>query len=153
MKVFDSYNSLQSSINNGEFRFLPDYGPAGFRCSQCHIVSPLNTSGSGASTGYAVTRDNEFLCYPCADTNQRKSLITGRNGPIYAYVNQNASHVTTWSGGKLGSIVGYGESAAGWAGSTIARFRVRDVHGQWWQGRGAGRGMACTLRPMKEPRA
>jgi hypothetical protein len=29
---------------------------------------------------------------------------------------------------------------------------VQDVHGQWWQGRGAGRGMCCTLRKMKAPK-
>lgn len=151
MRLFETYKDLSKALKNNSFRFLPKYGPASFRCSQCKKEIPLNTGNDSIITGYAVTQTDDFICYACADQNQRADLITSRDGPIYAYVASNGKTVTTWTGGKLGDIVGYGESRAGWHGSTIAYFRVRDIHGQWWQGRGCGRGMACTLRPMKTP--
>ncbi len=151
MKTFGTYADLQTAMANDGFRFKPEHGPAAFRCSQCKDAKPLDMGGS--TPGYARTQSDEFICYACADDNQRASLVTGRDGPIYAYVSGDGRRVTTWTGGTLGDIIGYGESRSGWAGSTVARFRVRDVHGQWWAGRGAGRGIACTLRPMKEPRA
>lgn len=151
MKIFNSYAELRNAIDNDGFRFRPEHGPAGFKCSQCRKIKPLDTGADSFTPGYARTQTDDFICYTCADENQRASLITGRNGPIYAYVSGDGSRVTTWTGGKLGTVIGYGEARSGWHGSTIAYFRVRDVHGQWWSGRGAGRGMACTLRPMRSP--
>ena len=151
MKTFETYADLQTAMANDGFRFKPEHGPAAFRCSQCKVAKPLDMGSF--TPGYALTQSDEFICYACADDNQRASLVTGRDGPIYAYVSSDGRRVTTWTGGTLGDVIEYGESRAGWGGSTIARFRVRDVHGQLWTGRGAGRGIACTLRPMKEPRA
>lgn len=59
MRHFDDYAGLQAALNlpadaPGAFRFLPQFGPASFRCADCgHGM--LNTSGNGG-TGYAIAR-------------------------------------------------------------------------------------------------
>jgi len=152
MKTFKNYAELQAALAlpaeaPGAFRFFPAYGPAAFRCSDCgHAM--LDTSEGALTPGYALTRTNEMICYPCADNRQRAE-IRDAAGPFYAYLACDGKRVTTWTGGTLGDVSSLGVSRSGWHGSEIARFHVRDIHGQWWQGRGAGRGVACTLRRMK----
>lgn len=142
---FADYASLRAALDAGSFRFSPKFAPATFTCSACRKARPLLFS---VGTGYAVTRDNEMICYACADKRQRDDMRVAI-GPFYCYVSGDARGVTTWTGGTLGDVHAYGESRAGWHGGTIARFHVRDIYGRWWQGRGAGKGMACTLRRLK----
>lgn len=120
----------------------------GFLCSACWLQKPVRPD---CGTGYGVNKDGRLVCYDCCTKQERESM-RDRSGPFYAYVSSDGQHVTSWPGGKLGRVYEYAESRSGWAGSKIARFRVLDVHGQWWAGRGAGRGMCCTLRPMKTPK-
>jgi hypothetical protein len=117
-------------------------------CSACRapIIKPENSIG----TGYATRADGSIICYACADAEQRAELLD-RSRPYSAYVSNDAKHVTTWTGGDLGDIYGWAGHRTGFSGSTQYYFRVRDVHGGWWSARGAGKGMYCTLRPMKAP--
>jgi hypothetical protein len=87
----------------------------------------------------------------CIVKRDREEL-RDRSKPFYAYVSSDGRNVTSWPGAALGQVFDYAEHRTGWNRSTQARFRVRDVHGQWWTGRGPGCGMYCTLRPMKAPR-
>lgn len=101
----------------------------------------------GCSRNYA--RDSEGRIFSDEGVNIRERRDLSHVPKVfYCYVS-NARHVGGWKGNVLGTISNYTESRSGWNGGTIARFQVRDVHGQWWAGRGAGIGMCCTLRPMK----
>ena len=160
MRIFETYQSLQQAFNlpaldPGAYRATLQYGPAGFRCDECGKVEILphsikRYSDAGCSSGYALTRTNRMLCYACADAGQRADLLD-RTRPFGAYLSSDGQCCTTWTGGTLGAVHSLNSSRAGWHGSRIYRFHVRDVHGAWWAGRGAGRGMCCTLRPMKRP--
>lgn len=154
IQIFECGHHLDSALamnpewSGWAYRFLPSFGPAGFRCCDCGAVRmfPVNSG----ITGYARVDGNQLCCYDCCDKRQREDM-RDRSKPFYAYLS-SGREVTTWTGGKLGTVYSYSQSRSGWHGGTIARFHVRDVHGQWWQGRGAGKSMACTLRPMKTPR-
>lgn len=156
MRIFESYADLQKAMDlpaleTGAYRFLPQYGYAGFQCCQCGAVKVFQTMREySISTGYARDSKNNMFCYDCADDNQRAEMLD-RTKPFYGYVAGDGKSLTTWTGGILGQVRSYGESRSGWNGGKIARFHVQDVHGNWWQGRGAGKGMVCTLRPMKKP--
>lgn len=102
----------------------------------------------GCSFNYARSSTDEILSDEGVDAREKRELLD-RTKPFYCYVSGDGLHVTGWKGNRLGEIVVYRESSSGWHGATVARFRVRDVHGQLWQGRGAGKGMCCTLRAMK----
>lgn len=120
-----------------------------YQCARCAVVKVLPHLGQSGAAGYA-TIGAEKICYDCADAMQRADMLD-RSGPFYCYLSSNGCDVTTWTGGKLGRVHASKQSRSGWNGSLIYRFHVRDVHGQWWQGRGAGEGMCCTLRPMNRP--
>lgn len=131
-----------------------------FHCDQCHeyISQEVETHSTGVpiTTGYGTNDKKEKICYSCCCKNDRESMAMAHasNKPFYAYVDSHACNVTGWPGFKLAAIFGYGESRCGWNGSYIARFLAKDTAGNWWKGRGAGKGMCCTLRPCaKRPRS
>lgn len=132
---------------HAESRNLVHRGNVGFECATCWLQLPV---GEGVGTGYGADKSGRLHCYACC-TKLDVELMRKHEGPFYCYVAGDGRRVTTWPGGTLGQIHDYGESPSGWGRSTIARFRVRDLHGCWWAGRGAGLGMACTLRPIKSP--
>lgn len=153
MRIFNTHRELQSALDlaadaPGAYRFLASYGKAGFVCDCCGAVKvfPLN----GVGTGYGRNDQNEFVCYACCIAGEI-ARMQKHEGPFYCYVDSDGTTVGAWPGGILGRVHSYSESRSGWNGGTIARFHVKDVHGNWWQGRGPGRGMYCTLRPMKRP--
>lgn len=159
MMIFDIGHHLDSALAASEiyadgtknpcaFRFKPEYMPAGFKCCDCGAVRMFPREGF--VTGYARVDGNQLCCYECVDARQR-AAIAKRPSVFYAYLSSRGDSVTTWSGGELGQVYCMGNSRSGWHGANIARFHVRDAHGNWWQGRGAGRGIVCTLRPMKTP--
>lgn len=121
----------------------------GFLCSTCWHHLPVQSNGLG--TGYGSDNESRLHCYQCCGKRDREAL-KDRSCPFFAYVSSDGRSVSNWPGAPLGAVHDYAEHRTGWHGSTQARFRVRDVHGQWWSGRGPGRGMYCTLRPMKTPR-
>lgn len=120
---------------------------AGFECATCWLHLPV---GTDLGTGYGSDRAGRLHCYACC-TKRDLDAMRKYEGPFTCYVAGDGRHATNWPGGVLGQIHNYGESRGGWNGGTIARFRVRDQQGRWWAGRGGGRGVICTLRPMKRP--
>lgn len=153
MRIFETYRELNAAMNlkvdePGAFRLLPRYGVAGFVCAHCGAVRLFNMSGNGG-TGYAQVDGGQLICYPCSYIRARESLLD-RTKPFYAYMQSGTNSITTWIGGVLGTAHDMTQSRFG-RHSEVCRFRMLDVHGQWWQGRGAGRGMCCTLRPMQPP--
>ncbi len=97
----------------------------------------------GCSFNYASDREGRVYSDEGVDIRERREL-QDQSKPFYCYVSMDGHSVTGWKGNKLGDIVG------GITGTH--RFRVRDVHGNWWTGRGEGAGVCCTLRAMKPPR-
>lgn len=105
----------------------------------------------GCTVNYARNDKGETFSDEGVDICEKRRLLN-RSETFYCYVSSDGKTVGGWKGNPLGMINSYNESRSGWNGGTIARFRVIDVHGNYWSGRGAGRGMCCTLRPMKAPR-
>lgn len=107
----------------------------------------------GIGTGYA-TRDNQRICYACTDAEQREDM-RDRSQPFVAYVSSDGRTVTTWTGGKLGDARYIGTvrltRRSYTHGATMNSYRVTDVHGGEWYGRGSP-GIAITLRPCKGSR-
>lgn len=117
--------------------------------------APLGWSGG---TGYArLPEDDRTVCYSCADKMQRDDMAaTEPGGTFVAYVESAADGiarrgmaVTTWTGGKLGTIVAAGPVQTGytptgghytWQAVTVA------AAGATWTGRGPGAGMYVRLR-------
>ena len=115
-------------------------------CTDCHAVCIPPPGGCG--TGYAVLKNRRRVCYACADKRQRADLLD-RSGPFTGYLSSDGQQWTTWTGGTLGTVDRLTTSRSGWWGSEQVHVHARDVHGNAWFGRGAGRGMALTLRPCK----
>lgn len=121
-----------------------------FRCSKCKEVKPVGTSGG---TGYARVNDGkDLVCYACADAMQREDL-RDRSKPFCAYVASDGASITTWTGGKLMSVVESRPCRLTRMSFTHDRnsyrsIRARDVHGGEWVGRGSA-GIVIKLRPVK----
>lgn len=104
----------------------------------------------GCSYNYALDREGRIYSDEGVDIRERRDMLD-RSKPFYCYVSCDGGRVTGWKGNKLGDIVG-GLTVPPRGSLQPHRFRVCDVHGNWWTGRGAGTGMCCTLRAMKPPR-
>ena len=148
---FDNHAELQRALDAGTFRFLPEFGPASFKCADCGH-GELDMSGN-IDTGYAL-RDGAMLCYGCADVRQRHDMLD-RSQPIAAYIASDGRSVTTWTGGKLGDVVSRSSvrltRLSYTHGSHMLAIRVRDPYGGEWYGRGSP-GLSVTLRPCKGSR-
>jgi hypothetical protein len=104
----------------------------------------------GIGTGYAVTMDGEKICYSCADTRQRDGMKTA--SIIGAYISSDGRSVTTWTGGKLATVIRSTHvrlTRVSFAhGGSIRAIRAVDDTGAHWYGRGSP-GLAVTLRRAK----
>lgn len=110
-----------------------------FRCHDCHAVKPVQTSGG---TGYAYIND-ALICYACADKREAADLLTADR--FTGYVSGDGRHLTTWTGGKLGTL----SLGAFHPWSRDRQYvRAHDLHGQSWHGTGAP-SMWCNLRKCK----
>lgn len=112
-----------------------------FRCHDCSEVKPVQTNGG---TGYAVCDEGKHLvCYACADKRETADMLTSDR--FTAYVSPDGRSITTWTGGKLGTVSFGGRHP--WSRERHY-ITARDVHGQHWHGTGA-QGMYCNLRKCK----
>ncbi len=155
IRIFEIGHHLDSALDcptsgpraDMAFRFLPEYGPAGFRCCDCGAVRLFNM-GTPGGTGYARVDGNQLCCYECADSRRRAEMLD-RSRPFSAYISgENGATLTTWTGGLLGHVAGHSTYRNNW-GALIHCYSVRDVHGGYWHGRNSGPGMCITLRPSK----
>lgn len=115
-----------------------------------HKPSPHSEHTTG-TTGTAHTPDGREICCQCADAEQVEAL-KDRTKPVGAYLAGDGRTVTTWTGGKLGTVTASSTvRLARWSafhGRTMQAIRVRDVHGNMWHGR-TSPGMSVNLRPCK----
>lgn len=89
-------------------------------------------------------------CYQCATTRERDLMSTARRYTVY--VRESDNTVTTWAGGKLGTITT--RSVGPWRYTTHARYRLRyvrvtDMFGNDWHGRGNDDWDCITLYRVK----
>lgn len=147
MLTFETYRQyLQACTERTVNSHRPPAGPYFWTCETCGKCAPNSDS-------YGTRRDDTMHCYDCCHAADVAELLD-QSKPFGAYLSKlpgGQRIVSNWPGGRLGDVHALSFSRSGWHGAEIARFHVRDVHGQWWQGRGAGDGMCCTLRKMKQP--
>lgn len=122
-------------------------------CQQCNAPFPLPPPNGGAS-GYAITRSDMYICYACADAQQREEL-KDTSRPFVGYVSSDARAITTWTGGHIMRVVSIAPcKLTRWSythGKSYFSIRARDVHGHVWYGRGSP-GIAIRLRAVKPSR-
>jgi hypothetical protein len=139
---------LQACTERTANSYRPPAAPFFWTCETCGKCAPHTES-------YGIRRHahgpDSMHCYGCCHASDVAELLD-RSKPFFAYVSGDGRNLSNWPGSPLGRIYNYAESRTGWNGGKIARFRVQDVHGNWWSGRGPGKGMYCTLRPMKAPK-
>ena len=109
----------------------------------------------GFTTNYA--RDNEGHVFSDEGVAIREArALLDRTRAYSAYVSADEKRITGWKGNTLGSIISrnpYRLTRLSFTpGRTINAYRVRDIHWQFWHGRGSP-GICITLRPMKPPKA
>lgn len=145
MQTFETYRQyLGACTERTANSHKPPAAPYFWTCETCGKCAPHGE-------GYGIDPTTQSMhCYRCCHARDLAEMLD-RSRPFVAYVSGDKNTVRNWPGGELGRIHSYAESRTGWHGSVIVRFHVRDAHGQWWQGRGPGAGMACTLRPMAAP--
>lgn len=142
MVTFETYSQYLAACTDHKVNsHKPPAAPYFWTCARCGKCAPHSES-------YGRDAQNNMHCYDCCHAQDVEQL-RDRSKPFHAYIASDGARLTNWPGRELGHIFNYSESRSGWNGGTIARFRVRDVHGQVWQGRGAGKGMFCTIRAMK----
>lgn len=108
---------------------------------------PTRTA-SGVGTGYARTADTDStMCYSCADEAQRAELLDTTTTRFVAYVDGRTwkdgwwggGYVTTWTGGKLGRIIGVKPGARRYSSLGMpmrwVSYRVQTPDGREWIGR------------------
>ena len=121
-------------------------------CTRCG--APFPAPPKVGPTGYAVTSTGAKICYPCSDADEIKTLL--KRGAVFcAYLSSDGQHITTWPGGILGEVIWSKPcklTRRSWTHGTGYRsVRIRDVHGNYWSGRGSP-GIFIRLRPVNKPR-
>ena len=122
-----------------------------FTCGACgrEIRHEIPAGGFGG-TGYAYAEDSSSpICYACAAAADRETMR--REGRILAYVDGDASAITTWAGEPLAVIVRTSKGRAGFGGRSFHAW-ARDEDGAEWYGwNGDGPGCAIRLRRTSSP--
>ena len=114
-----------------------------------HVATP-QPAGSGG-TGYARLPSGKRICYDCADKRQQEEMRTKND--FMAYVSGDGKHITSWSGGTLGTVTSMkSRSNIFMRGDKLYSIRVRDIHGQEWYGTTLGPHMYARLHKSKKSR-
>lgn len=108
---------------------------------------PFIVASVGCTYNYATNSAGQVFSGEGVDIRQKRELLD-RSKPFYCYVSGDGQRVTGWKGNTLGRIVRSSQTRSGFGGDMLA-ITVCDVHGNYWHGRGAGRGICITLRPSK----
>ncbi len=109
--------------------------------------APFVVAEDGCSFNYARTNSGEVVSDAGMDIRERRELLD-RSKPFGCYVADTGKHVTGWKGNILGDVIASSRTRSGFGGAMLA-VSVRDVHGNYWHGRGAGKGCCILLRPSK----
>lgn len=125
-------------------------------CNDCRATfPPLPPVGIGGSSGYAIRKNGERICYPCSDAGERATFAT--SDVFIAYVSDDGKSITTWPGGFLARVTYVSRTSGGFGSLPGRRGSVYAVgaiapDGSEWYGRNAGAGMAIRLRRKKSRR-
>jgi hypothetical protein len=130
-------------------------------CAETGKVFIGAVAANGFTTNYATSyagglhKAPEYLSDEGVDIRERRELLD-RSKPFYCYVSSDGKHVGGWKGNVLGTITSatnYRLTRTSYIhGRTINFYRVTDVHGGLWTGRG-NPGIAIKLHPSKVTRA
>lgn len=99
----------------------------------------------GIGAGYGRLEGKTY-CYPCADEWAREDMRA--HDDVFAYVSQDGSTITTWTGGKLARVSWHrSEIRHTPTGGRYERhyYSARGQGGSW-HGMGEGPGMYVRLR-------
>ena len=105
-----------------------------------------------AGTGYGRDWRGRTACYPCC--HQTELFHMERDKRISAYLSMDGRHITGWPGFVLAFVRRETTGSAGGFArdTTVTRVWAQDAAGNWWHGRGPGRGMYINLRWSKDKR-
>lgn len=132
------------------------------RVADCGHEYARPEGGTGGAAGYARLADTQYVpalrrtlptdstvCYPCADSIQRRELIDGRN-QIGGYLSGDGHTITTWTGGDLMRVTWLSgpDRRVTPTGGQYERWYIdaRDIWGQLWRGIGSGHNMFVRMR-------
>lgn len=120
MRIFETETELDAALDMhplaiGAFRFVKQYAPAGFRCSQCGETKPFPLQGGG--TGYAIDQRG-FVCYACCGENDRRDMIASGKALLYLTREPIADRHYPFADGKI----------TNWPGTLAMPCRVRRGH-------------------------
>ena len=112
---------------------------------------PFTIARDGCSFNCATNQAGEIISDEGVDIRERREM-SHRHAPFDCHVSTHGDRVTGWKGNTLGHVLRSSLIRNPFGGHQLA-VTVRDVHGGYWHGRGAGRGMLIRLHPSKhEPR-
>lgn len=105
----------------------------------------------GCTTNYAHGPNGEVFSDEGVDIRERRELLD-RSQPFTAYISSDGKHLTGWKGNVLGTVTHTSKvrltRLSHLHGDYITAYRIRDVHGGYWYGRG-NPGMCINIRPYK----
>ena len=108
----------------------------------------FTAQADGCSRNYAFARDGSIISDEGVDIREKREMLD-RSLPFTCYLSSDCRHVTGWKGNHLGDVVKATESRTGWHVSYLTHIIARDVHGNYWHGKGAGKGMCIKLHARK----
>lgn len=109
-----------------------------------HAESPH----SDFTRGYGTDAHGKRHCYECCATQDRDYM--NAHGEISAYLSSDGKHITTWPGSVLMRVTREWETSAGGFARNTRITRVwAIVDGEYWHGRGPGRGMYIRMTRAK----
>lgn len=124
---------------------------------ECGHSVPATPPGLG--TGYAIMITpktaptgrmvdvGERACYECTDTMQRTDMTTATVFGVY--LSSDGTKVTTWTGGKLGTVTWLGPVRYTPTGGEFHHINITAHDGSKWYGTAMGHGMCGTIRRNK----
>lgn len=118
-------------------------------CDCGHLPTPTEHLGTGQAR--MTGTDDRTICYDCADAMTRCDIAQSKSGDrITLYISSDGNTVTTWTGGRMMRILGWGARHPWSNGYDGPRYYVRaiDNDGCVWYGTGAN-GMYANLRKAK----
>lgn len=131
MRVFETHKQLEEALerdpckSHRAFRFLPEYMPAGFVCSDCKQTVPFKLDGG---TGYGTDKQDNMFCYPCGAIRSANDLEREGKGVLYL----SGRKVGDWTGElsiPVHRVAKGSHNLAGTRYDVWFRFRGTEWHG------------------------
>jgi len=109
-------------------------------------------AADGCSVNYARDSEGHLYSDEGVDIAQRKDLLD-RSKPFTGYISRDGRSLTGWKGNILGTVIwSTSVRLSRWShfhGPNMQAYRIRDIHGGYWYGRG-NPGMCVNLRAYKK---